>query len=221
MQHSFIYGLYDSAEPGVIRYVGKTYCIKDRIRDHLSATTRGERTHKARWIRLVLRAGRSVRHVVLGFATSNDEANDLERHFIKLMRSIGMDLTNATDGGDGQSPGYRPSAEARAKVGAAHRGRKRSPESVRKTAEAHRGRKRSPETCARISAAKMGKPGHAISPATRAKLAVSNRKPKPYMAAINSAREYTPELRARMRAAQLRRYEHDRLLSAETPQGVM
>ena len=49
------------------------------------------------------------------------------------------------------------SAETRAKLSAANKGKKQSREQIDKAANANRGRRRTPEQCARISAGKTGK----------------------------------------------------------------
>jgi len=59
-------------------------------------------------------------------------------------------LTNLTDGGEG-CPGYKKSAETRAKIGNANRGRTRSLETRARMSAAARAR--SPETLAKIGAA--------------------------------------------------------------------
>lgn len=115
---------------------------------------------------------------------TNEEAM---REEVLLIASIGREnkgmgpLVNFTDGGEGAS-GIVRSAETRAKLSAAKKGKKNSPEAIEKTAAAHRGvprsketieriatsnrgQKRSPEICQKLSERMKGKPMH---PNTRA-----------------------------------------------------
>jgi group I intron endonuclease len=104
--------------------------------------------------------------------------------------------------------GRRHSAEAKAKLSAAHKGRKQSPEWVAKRAATQKGRKATPELRARFSAAQkrraadpaerskrsaMAK-GRTASPGTRAKLS-----------AALKGREFSPEHRAKLSEANRRR----------------
>jgi len=56
--------------------------------------------------------------------------------------------------------GYHPSAETRAKIGAASRGRYHSAETRAKMSASHKGRKFTPEHRAKISAALKGRPDY-------------------------------------------------------------
>lgn len=120
-------------------------------------------------------------------AMIESEAFALERQRIAFWRSIGIELANYTDGGDGVS-GYRHSEDARKKIREKRRsqkivmtadriekikvaqvGRTKGPNpehSLRMT-----GRKHSPEHRAKISAGLKGRP---VSEDTRAKLRSSN-----------------------------------------------
>jgi hypothetical protein len=106
--------------------------------------------------------------------------------------------------------GFIVSAETRAKLSAAHLGKKRepfSPEHGAKIAAAMRGRALSPEHRAKISAAHLGK---TISPETRAKLsaALRGRKRSPEtcarMSAAHRGRKQSPEHNANISAGKLR-----------------
>jgi hypothetical protein len=48
-----VYGLVDSSEPSIVRYVGKTKAATKhkRLSVHLVKSRQGERTHKANWLR--------------------------------------------------------------------------------------------------------------------------------------------------------------------------
>lgn len=56
--YGWVYVLVDPREPWSIRYVGLT--VQDlarRLRDHVRSEETGEDTHRARWVRKLLRAG--------------------------------------------------------------------------------------------------------------------------------------------------------------------
>jgi hypothetical protein len=91
--------------------------------------------------------------------SSNSIALQLEVGLIKTMRRNGFDLVNLTDGGDGVH-GYKPSAEAIAKMAERNRGRVQSAEERKARSIALLGRKRghiSTEHKANISAAIKGR----------------------------------------------------------------
>lgn len=147
---------YPEGEPF---YVGKGR--PTRPRRHINGARRGEDSHKDRIIRKIERQGNAVAIEIVLETDSNDEAMAEEVRRIACYRSAGIALTNKTDGGEGNL-GWHPSAEARAKVGAANRGRKHTEEHNRKISEAGRGRSPSKETRRKLSEsnsrAKRGKP---------------------------------------------------------------
>lgn len=80
---------------------------------------------------------------------------------IQLIEQYGREnICNHTDGGEGCS---NPSKEAREKIGAANRGRRRSAEHIERIIAAHKGVPRTEDVKRRISLAHKGKP----KPATR------------------------------------------------------
>lgn len=111
---------------------------------------------------------------------NEDDAFHLERKRISFWRSVGADLANITDGGEGPSgrkhtekwktensqrnTGKKMSPEACAKIAAALKGnknglgKKRPQKSIEASRKAHIGRVVSPETRAKISAAKKENP---------------------------------------------------------------
>ena len=125
-------------------------------------------------------------------------------------------LRNLTDGGDGMS-GHVFSAEHRAKIGAASKGRTPSPEIRAKISAAQQGRIFSPEHRAKISAAnsnpkaetraKMSaaNKGRKHSPEARAKISAAARNPSPErrakIGAASKGRVFSPEQRAKISAA--------------------
>jgi predicted GIY-YIG superfamily endonuclease len=133
-----VYSLADSATPGLIRYVGLTKNPDARLRGHRSDKSR---SHKACWVRSVIRSGGDIILTTIESGLTYEQAIDREIYHILHMRSIGCDLTNATDGGEGVSghiasdelrkvrsrnaKGRSHSAETRAKMSAWQTGVKR------------------------------------------------------------------------------------------------
>lgn len=175
MDECLIYGLADP-RTGQIRYVGKSSSGLKRPQAHAKPSELKGRTHKVRWIRELQAEGLTYGVQVLSVCEP-DDLDDAEIFCIAYGRHQGWPLTNATDGGDGQSRGYVPSPEACAKLSAAGRGRSFSAETRAKISAANRGRHSvSAETRAKMSAAKLGTP---LSPEHRAKLsAVRKGKPR-------------------------------------------
>lgn len=166
-----IYGLRDPLTRE-IRYVGSSRRGLARPRVHAGLARRGERGHKANWIRSLLSAGLSYEIVVL--ENNPPDLDAAECYWISVGRAaLGLRFTNLCDGGQGVanpsedsrrtrrekllghsvSPetrkkisvgreGFRHTYEARAKISASLKGRKHSAATRQKIAEAHRGRKR-------------------------------------------------------------------------------
>lgn len=154
----YIYGLCDP-QTSALRYVGAAVNPKERFRLHL---VKKERTHKSTWIQSLQRKGLKPELFIIE-EVSNDIWKREERFWIAYFKSIGADLTNATDGGDGVL-GLRFSPESRLKVSKNNLGRKASPETRRKLSEAHRGERHwsfgkhlSQETRLKQRKAKLGK----------------------------------------------------------------
>lgn len=188
----FIYGLTDP-RTGEIRYVGKSATGMKRPRLHGKPSRLAkDRTHKANWIRSLLAQGIHYGVEVLQYVASREELNDAERYWIREARNAGWELTNHTDGGDGLS-GATFSAEHRARISKANRGRKLTAEqrerfleavqhrdpaafvsNRRKAVAAWRGSKHTAETRRRIGAAHRGK---IVSAEARAKVSAANSKP--------------------------------------------
>lgn len=147
---------------------------------------RGRRSHDFR------RRNPYHQHVIAKYGSDNidvariecsDEASafELERGLIKCLRRMGIDLTNATEGGEGTS-GLRHSDVTRAKMSAKRKGRSHSDETKAKMTEARSGqanhffgKSHSDETKKRISEAKKANPtgywaGKSRSEETRKKI---------------------------------------------------
>lgn len=126
--------IYALAEPGtdIIRYIGKTVDLKNRLTRHLSETSK---TYKNNWIKSL--NGIKPEVIILD-ECDEDNWIDCEKYWISQCKTWGFKLTNLTEGGEGMC-GLSPSAESIAKT-------------VLKTT----GQKRSLETCLRISESKKG-----------------------------------------------------------------
>lgn len=103
-----------------IRYVGWTSKPQARrLREHVYDARRGLQCHRAKWIRVLLALGLAPTIYVIERG-AGDAWQVRERHWIARCRSIGCDLTNATDGGDGV---VNPTADVRERIAAAQRAR--------------------------------------------------------------------------------------------------
>lgn len=118
---TFIYGLIDP-RTNELRYVGKTIDIADRMSRHIRKAKAGCVRHCRRWIAGLLESGLVPEIAVLEISLSH-LASDAEKFWIASMRLAGCRLTNLTDGGDGQSIGYRASPESRLKQSIAEKAR--------------------------------------------------------------------------------------------------
>lgn len=197
-----VYGLYDPAEPDHCRYVGQTKRLKARLLRHIRMAKAGEGPYKSAWIGSLLREGRTPVCRVLAHAVTQADLDANERTWINRLREEGHRLTNLTDGGFGGTVKGRPMADAtKAKLRAAHLGKRLSVEHRAKLSEAARHRK-------------------PISAATRARLSEAQRgipKPKParcrgprpdLMGRVpwNKGRRMSLEERERNRQSQLKRW---------------
>jgi hypothetical protein len=112
------------------------------------------------------------RNILIGKMDCSDESTafDLEIGLIKCAKRMGLELANLTDGGHGVS-GRVVTPEQRAKISATLMGRPGRPwteEAKAKVGAAKRGKKRTPE-----QRAKMGRKNKFVSEETRAKLSAA------------------------------------------------
>ena len=112
-----------------VRYVGKSINPKERLATHIREARKGSVLHSRRWISGLLSKNKKPELIVLEECDSAEDANESEKHWIASFRIMGANLTNRTDGGDGQSQGYKPSQETIAKMVVKLTGQKRSVES--------------------------------------------------------------------------------------------
>lgn len=125
MDTTFIYALNDP-ETGECRYVGKANNPHDRLfgpQGHLKNCHK--KRHSACWIRSLVARG-LVPHLEILQEVPVADWPLWERVWIKASRKIGMDLTNATDGGDAvpSFAGRSHLPETRAKISASQKGDK-------------------------------------------------------------------------------------------------
>ena len=189
MRTWYIYVLIDPRN-GEVRYVGWTVHPKTRLRDHIKPSRVSGNQRRDRWIASLLRHGFRPRMDIIECGTG-DYAK-AESHWIRHYRSLGYDLTNHTDGGEG-APGRRHTAEAKARMSEKRRGRKPTPQALAaaraatlgKSRPAHvvaamrsklRGREKSAEHRKNLAASKLGKK---LSDAHRKKLSEAHQKRSP------------------------------------------
>lgn len=149
--------IHRRGDDGKVFYVGKGK----------GARANSAKNRNPHWQNIVKKHGGHV-EIVAQWPVEAD-AFDHEALLVACFRDMGHPLCNMTDGGDGISGfkhtaetiakhfGKPVSAESRAKIGNANRGRVRSPEVRARIAESLRGRKRPPEVIAKISASQKGK----------------------------------------------------------------
>ena len=142
---AYIYALSDPRDHA-IRYIGKAEDPHRRIRAHL--TEKADR-RKNRWI-LVLKRLSLVPELHVLEVVADSEWKAAERKWIKYWRSLGADLTNHTDGGEGLQ---NATADTRAKLAEIRR-----KAWARTSPEEREARMRDPERRRRISEALRGRP---------------------------------------------------------------
>ena len=222
-----IYMLSDPDSPEVIRYVGKTAGnIRRRLNDHVLRSRHG-RNHRECWIRSLIVRGCKPVITIIDSALSEAELNQLERLYIIVLRMLGTDLVNATDGGDGSS-GFKHSREARAAMSKTRTCRRHTPETRRRISENQRGRSVAPLALAALIrwTEKHGSwnRGRKASTAARANISAAARlrpatslETRAKIRALHIGRKRTNEQRARISASLLgRRFsaEHRAHMSA-------
>jgi len=187
----YLYGLYSSERPEIIRYIGYTSSPKQRLSDHIKDINRTRvKTFKKNWISKVLKNGHEVKMIVLFETQDIFEAKALE---IKEIRER-SNLVNGTSGGDGVTitPEVREkmrkwkrkpfSEETIEKMRLSRLGKKPSDETKKKMSDSQKriGNKPkiTPETILKIKIALTGRPSlrKGIPHTEEAKLKISNTK---------------------------------------------
>lgn len=170
--HSGIYVIANTKNGKV--YIGKTaHGFSTRKETHFRALRGGYHGNhhlQAAWNKY---GAKFFKFVVLEHC-SVEQLNGREKHHIAVYRARGL-AYNLTDGGDGGT-GHIPSAETRAKMSAAGKGKKRPPFSA--------------EHLANMSAARIGKKMPPFSDEHKAKLSAANKGTKPAPQTIEAAIAY-------------------------------
>lgn len=223
-----IYALIDPRTDAV-RYIGKADDLEWRYRCHLNDR---HKSAKSMWVKKLLGLGLYPQMRCLASIPSW-MWQEAEEFYIALYRAAGVPLLNLTAGGEG-SNGYEPTPEARknisesakkrgvsrehldymtARAAKCNRGKMKpcAPEIRAKIAASLRGRKLSPEAVAKKSASLKA---FYKTPEGKASLARQTEqkklrvvKPSQWMAAVaaNTGKPKSPEHRARLREAWVRR----------------
>ena len=192
-----VYTLASSLEPKAIRYVGisKFDTADKRLKEHIRGARKKKNTgHKDNWIRSVIVNGGEIITTVIENNLLWGEACEGEKFYIREYRSLGYNLTNLTDGGDGNL-GLIPSEETRGRMRNAHLGRTYGPHSIEtreKLKIAQTGKKLSEETRMKMS---IASPRRKMSPENKAKLLV-----------VHLGRIVSPETRAKISATKLEKH---------------
>lgn len=153
-----LYCIYGLADPisGNIRYIGQSYDPKIRYKFHLKI--KKPRTYKEFWIVSLKKLGLLPELVIIE-TTTFDKINERERFWIAEYRSLGFNLTNLTDGGEG-CKGRKHSEETKALMSFQRMGNKyslgfiHSQETRKKMSERHSGmtgKKHSEESRSKMS----------------------------------------------------------------------
>lgn len=178
----YVYALRDPISWDV-RYIGKSGNPRRRLLGHLYDSYRHTH-HTARWVQKLIRQGLRPFLEIIDAGRGSGE-NAAERAWIAEYRRRGVNITNATDGGEGVP---RLSPEAVAKMVAAKRGQPRpqaaieaqrkkmighpvSEETRKKIRLAITGQKRSDETRAEMSRTRKGR---THTPATKERMSFSH-----------------------------------------------
>jgi group I intron endonuclease len=168
---AYIYTLSDP-ETGFVRYVGKSFNIKQRLYYHIYDADKSN-TRKNAWVRSLTNRGLTPTIEVIEELPNScvEEWGEAEKFWIASLKAMGCKLTNSDDGG---LLGRRPSEETRKKIGEYSKRRIHSPETRAKIAASCKARmtdeekehlrkkstglKHTEETKRRIAAAKSGIP---------------------------------------------------------------
>ncbi len=189
-----------------VRYVGWTFDVNRRLRDHIKSARR-EYTYRAKWIKKLETLGlKPILEIIdIGYG---ETWQAVEQRWIAYYRDlVGDRLTNTTTGGDGV-PGWVPSDETKAKIAAAHRGRRghrHAPETIEKMKAARKLQVFSEETKHKISESKKGKklsPEHLENMRLRQTGRVHTEETKQKISAAHKGRVPTDEARKNMGISQ-------------------
>jgi GIY-YIG catalytic domain/NUMOD3 motif len=135
---AYIYALSDPRTKE-IRYVGKTFDLKQRLWQHQHDVKKGLNTKKTGWIKSLLKDGYWPTIEELESFPENEfeQWQEAERFWIETLRFYGFRLTNMDSGG---GSGRRASIETRLKIGEHSKRRIHTPETRAKISAACKAR---------------------------------------------------------------------------------
>lgn len=153
-----IYTLSSTRNPNIIRYVGKSkQKLSRRLSQHLCAAKKAKETnyklnYNYNWINKELSEGYEIIIEELDSVSfqENESWEWLEQYWISQMKIWGFNITNLTDGGDGNKNQHF-SKETIQKRAEKLRGIPRDLETRRKISESHKGKILSEETKNKVS----------------------------------------------------------------------
>jgi hypothetical protein len=162
-----------------IRYVGKTNNPTRRLIQHTyTARHKTRKSHCCSWIGSLLKDNQMPVMCIVNWFNSEKDCNNAEKLIIENFKKTGINLTNLTDGGEGQC-GRVMSEETKHKIrqtkiknGSSKKGKPRSPEIGIKISLAKIGKKFSIEHKKKLSEAKKGR---VIPIETRIKMSISGK----------------------------------------------
>lgn len=113
---TFIYTLTDP-RTNQIRYVGKSVNLRGRIDGHMYNK---KKTHCSCWIQSLMKLGEKPILDIIDCVENDWQF--WEQHYISLFKTWGFDLTNHTNGGEGND-GKKLSESTKKKMSLAHKGK--------------------------------------------------------------------------------------------------
>src|SRR6266404_1076008 len=99
----FVYGLIDPRN-GELRYVGEAKNMKNRLAKHMTPSQLIGFNHKKNWIKLLKTEGLKPEMIMLEEHPTLKSALEAEIDLVAYFKAIGCDLTNGTEGGEGNIP---------------------------------------------------------------------------------------------------------------------
>lgn len=170
MTSFYIYGLSSSQNPDLIRYIGYSVNINDRLNEHLRDINRSfVHTHKKFWLKKEINNGNNILTTILDEAISMEDAKNKEINYLKLFKSLGAKLVNGTQGGDG----VKATEEVKRKISEKTKGRNISEDVRNKISASHKGKKLSFAHKQKINLANQNRCGRIWTDAERLKLSNS------------------------------------------------
>lgn len=165
-----IYALVEN-NTGLVRYVGfTTKSLIARFNSHLKLAMNNNQRHVYCWLRKI---NFDARVTLLAVIKPDEDWRLEEQRWIKHYRSLGHDLTNTTDGGEG-TLGHSPSLQANLKRSKSllrwyenNGPRHHTEETRKKIGQAGVGRKHTIATKEKMSISRIG---HVVSQETRLKI---------------------------------------------------